>query len=44
MTEKKDNPPPYETNRSATSNGGDSRPLPDGWVKQWDDKYVLPHD
>ena len=35
-------PPAYDDSTSKpSSNGKDSRPLPDGWVKQWDDKYVL---
>jgi len=37
MSEKQDNPPSYD---ASTNKNEDTRPLPDGWVKQFDNKYV----
>jgi len=37
MSEKQDKPPSYD---ASTNKNEDTRPLPDGWVKQFDNKYV----
>merc|ERR1712096_412765 len=36
MSEKQDNPPSYD---ASTNKNEDTRPLPDGWVKQFDNNY-----
>lgn len=44
MSGKSDNPPAYSSSEPKCTQSGDTRPLPDGWVKQWDNKYVFrPH-
>ncbi len=40
MSGKSDNPPAYSSNDPKSTQSGDTRPLPEGWVKQWDNKYV----